>query len=82
MYSATEVNFHTPSEHTLGPNHFKMDCEIQIIHKSAESDLLVLVLFLHNTFPTERSEFLESIGMPAEKNVNYRSIKNGELILI
>lgn len=57
-----------------------MNCELQIVHRSVESDILILVIFLHNSAETDRSEFLESIGMPAEKSVNYRAVREGELI--
>lgn len=45
-----------------------------------DGDILYLVLFLHNTYPNEKNEFLESIGLPASKSINYRAVEKGELI--
>lgn len=47
-----------------------------------DGDILYLVLFLHNTYPNEKNEFLESIGLPASKSINYRAVEKGELIQI
>lgn len=33
---ATEVLFHHPSEHALGDTEFRMDMELQILHRSTE----------------------------------------------
>ncbi|CAD8113828.1 unnamed protein product [Paramecium primaurelia] len=82
IYQALELNFHTPSEHTIGENQFRMNCEIQIMHKSIDGDILYLVLFLHNTYPNESNEFLEQIGLPSSKSINYRAVEKGELIQI
>lgn len=50
------------------------------MHKSLDGEILYLVLFLHNTYASETNEFLEEIGIPSTKSINYRAVNRGELI--
>ena len=59
-----------------------MDLELQIIHRSKEAEILILVIFLHNTYKTDKNDFLESLGITSNKEINYRKIESGELITL
>lgn len=49
-----------------------MDLEVQIIHRSKESEVLIVVVFLHHTHDTDKSSFLEKLGISNQKNIKYR----------
>jgi len=50
------------------------------VHRSKDAEILILVVFLHHTYETDRSKFLELIGISSDKNLKYRKIELGELV--
>jgi hypothetical protein len=53
-----------------------------VVHRSKEGEVLILVIFLHNTYKTDQNDFLESLGVTSNKEVNFRKIEPGELITL
>lgn len=53
-----------------------------MIHRSKEGEILILVVFLHNTYKTDKNDFLESLGITSNKEINFRKIEPGELITL
>ena len=43
---------------------------------------MILVVFLHNTYKTDKNDFLESLGITSNKEINFRKIEQGELITL
>lgn len=80
IYQAHEIQFHTPSEHTI--NGVKFDLEVQIIHQTLEGEFKnkAVLSLLYQKEPGAKIKFFQGIDMvnlpnPLIKN-NFEAFKN------
>lgn len=63
---ANEINFHTPSEHTIKGKQF--DMEMQVIHKSADNAKTSVLSFLFKKCPGKYNKFISNLGFDSLPN--------------
>lgn len=75
VYSASELVFYRQSEHTFGSNQTHLDMEMQVVHRTENNQILVLVLFYR--LNTTNSMFLDQLDLTQIQGIgsgDYRSL--------
>ena len=59
-YTLTQFHFHTPSEHTIGGEHFPV--EMHLVHRATGGDIAVLALFVDSGVASTALQMLPAVG--------------------
>ena len=75
-YNARSINFHSPSEHKI--NNVQYPLELQIVHNSSNSTLIIVILYKESNFENLLlNEIIEGFGASTGKNMNLRNSIGG-----
>jgi len=85
IYQASELIFYRRSEHTFGENGNRLDLEMQILHRTENNNILVLVVFYSanstNSMFMEQLDFYQVLAMESGDFRNLHTVVDLTLML-